>query len=105
MIRAKCWLPAHGAWADRYKAESWLCTGGEGGLFDALTHWIRPLRMWFGEIEKVGCNPNPNPYPNPNPNPNPILTLTQVMSYDLSDDQDFHECPTDQACTNPNTNP
>ena len=40
-----------------------------------------------------------------NPNPNPILTLTQVMSYDLSDDQDFHECPTDQACTNPNTNP
>ena len=71
MIRAKCWLPAHGAWADRYKAESWLCTGGEGGLFDALTHWIRPLRMWFGEIEKVGCNPNPNPNPNPSPNPNP----------------------------------
>ena len=27
--------------------------GGEGGLFDAMTHWIRPLRMWFGEIEKV----------------------------------------------------
>ena len=53
MIRAKCWIPAGGAWADRYKAESWLCTGGEGGLFDAMTHWIRPLRMWFGEIEKV----------------------------------------------------
>ena len=28
-----------------------------------------------------------------------------VMTYDLSDDQDFHECPTDQACTDPNTNP
>ena len=51
MIRAKCWVPV----GERFKADTWMCTGGEGGLFDAMTHWIRPLRMWFGEIEKVVC--------------------------------------------------
>ena len=52
-IRAKCWESAGGPWAECYKTNQWISTGEEGPLFDSATHWIRPLRMWFGEIISV----------------------------------------------------
>ena len=58
--RAKYWESAMGEWAVDYLPGSWRCDESKlpaaSFTFDGATHWIRPLRMWLGEVEKVaGC--------------------------------------------------
>ena len=53
-IKAKCWESAGGPWAKCY-TNDWICKGEEGPLFDSASHWIRPLRLWFGEICSVSA--------------------------------------------------
>jgi predicted dehydrogenase len=54
---AKFWESAMGPWAGDYLPGTWRCD--ESNLpaasftFDGATHWIRPLRMWFGTVTKV----------------------------------------------------
>ena len=46
-----------GEWAVDYLPGSWRCDESKlpaaSFTFDGGTHWIRPLRMWFGEISSV----------------------------------------------------
>ena len=53
-IRAKCWESAGGPWAKCY-TNDWICKDKEGPLFDSASHWIRPLRHWFGDICAVSA--------------------------------------------------
>ena len=41
------WFPAEGSWRDE------LSKMGGGVIIDGGAHWIRPLRMWLGEIDEV----------------------------------------------------
>lgn len=55
--RAKFWESAMGEWAVDYLPGSWRCDATKlpaaSFVFDGMTHWIRPLRMWFGEVSTV----------------------------------------------------
>lgn len=55
--RAKFWESAMGEWAVDYLPGSWRCDESKlpaaSFTFDGGTHWIRPLRMWFGEVDSV----------------------------------------------------
>ena len=55
--RAKAWESAMGEWATDYLPGSWRCDPAKlpaaGFSYDASTHWIRPLRMWLGEVTEV----------------------------------------------------
>lgn len=55
--RAKYWESAMGEWAVDYLPGSWRCDESKlpaaSFTFDGGTHWIRPLRMWFGEVSDV----------------------------------------------------
>ena len=46
-----------GEWAVDYLPGSWRCDESKlpaaSFTFDGGTHWIRPLRMWFGEVSSV----------------------------------------------------
>ena len=46
-----------GEWAVDYMPGSWRCDKNKlpaaSFTFDGGTHWIRPLRMWFGEVSSV----------------------------------------------------
>ena len=58
-VHAKCWESAAGAWADDYKAGTWRtersALPGGSYVFDSVSHWIRPLRMWLGEVVAVSA--------------------------------------------------
>lgn len=54
--RAKCWESTMGTWSTDYVAGAWRtdnAKAGGGFVFDSASHWIRPLRMWFGDIVAV----------------------------------------------------
>lgn len=55
--RAKFYESAHGEWAGDYAAGSWRCDASKlpaaSFTFDGATHWIRPLRLWLGEVASV----------------------------------------------------
>jgi predicted dehydrogenase len=54
---AKFWESAMGPWAGDYLPGTWRCDDknlpAASFTFDGATHWIRPLRMWFGKCTKV----------------------------------------------------
>ena len=57
-VRAKFWESAHGEWAGDYAPGTWRCDAAKlpaaSFTYDGASHWIRPLRMWLGEVTS-GC--------------------------------------------------
>ena len=55
--RAKYWESCSYAlnptWASSYEPGTFYCTADEGFTFDGGLHWIRPLRMFLGEVVSV----------------------------------------------------
>lgn len=55
--RARFWESAMGEWAGDYAPGSWRCDASKlpaaGFTFDGSTHWVRPLRLWMGDVDKV----------------------------------------------------
>ena len=59
-VHAKFWESATGEWAGDYAEGSWRCDPTKlpaaSFTYDGASHWIRPLRMWLGEVTRVvGC--------------------------------------------------
>ena len=59
-VHAKFWESATGEWAGDYAEGSWRCDPTKlpaaSFTYDGASHWIRPLRMWLGEVTSVvGC--------------------------------------------------
>ena len=57
--RAKYWESCSYAlnpqWASSYEPGTFYCTADEGFTFDGGLHWIRPLRMFLGEVGAVAA--------------------------------------------------
>jgi len=55
--RAKYWESAGGEWACDYLPGTWRCDASKlpaaSFTYDGASHWIRPLRLWMGEVESV----------------------------------------------------
>ena len=54
--RAKLWESTFSQWSEDYVPGAWrtdMRLAGGGYIFDTGTHWVRPLRMWLGEVESV----------------------------------------------------
>jgi predicted dehydrogenase len=54
--RAKLWETTYNRPVKQYEPGNWRCDiakAGGGYMFDSGFHWIRPLRMWFGDVESV----------------------------------------------------
>lgn len=55
--RAKYWESAGGEWACDYMPGTWRCDPDKlpaaSFTYDGASHWIRPLRMWMGEVDRV----------------------------------------------------
>ena len=56
-VRAKAWESAAGEWAVDYAPGSWRCDDAKlpaaSFTYDSASHWLRPLRMWLGEVTRV----------------------------------------------------
>jgi len=56
-VHAKFWESATGEWAGDYAEGGWRCDRGKlpaaSFTYDGASHWIRPLRMWMGEVRSV----------------------------------------------------
>ena len=56
-VRAKYWESADGEWAGDYLPGTWRCDASKlpaaSFTYDGTTHFIRPLRMWLGEVARV----------------------------------------------------
>eukprot|EP00039_Didymoeca_costata_P020849 m.342624 g.342624 ORF g.342624 m.342624 type:complete len:367 (-) comp21659_c0_seq1:74-1174(-) len=54
---AKFWESATGEWAVDYLPGSWRCDKSKlpaaSFTYDGATHWIRPLRMWLGNVQSI----------------------------------------------------
>ena len=57
--RAKYWESCSYAlnpqWASSYEPGTFYCTADEGFTFDGGLHWIRPLRMFLGEVVTIAA--------------------------------------------------
>ena len=54
--RAKLWETTYNRPVKQYEPGTWRCDvakAGGGYMFDSGFHWIRPLRMWFGDVDSV----------------------------------------------------
>lgn len=56
-VRAKAWESAVGEWAGDYAEGGWRCDASKlpsaSFTYDSASHWIRPLRIWMGEVSRV----------------------------------------------------
>merc|ERR1712137_912061 len=55
--RTKFWESAMGEWACDYLPGTWRCDASKlpaaSFTYDGASHFIRPLRMWLGEVSEV----------------------------------------------------